>query len=66
MTSKMVTTPLSKYQIAETKTFEKVKKKIDMKLGIFDRSYRLSSLFLFYFYILHLYEGGVQDSRLSL
>ena len=32
MTLKMVITPLSKYQIAETKTFEKVKKKIDKKL----------------------------------
>lgn len=32
MTSKKVITPLSKYQIAETKTFEKVKKKIDKKL----------------------------------
>lgn len=32
MTSKMVITQLSKYQIAETKTFEKVKKKIDKKL----------------------------------
>ena len=32
MTSKMVTTPLSKYQIAETKTFEKIKKKINKKL----------------------------------
>ena len=31
MTLKMVITPLSKYQIAETKTFEKVKKKIDKK-----------------------------------
>ena len=28
----MVITPLSKYQIAETKTFAKVKKKIDKKL----------------------------------
>jgi mRNA interferase RelE/StbE len=27
-----VTTQLSKYQIAETKTFEKIKKKIDKKL----------------------------------
>lgn len=32
MTLKMVITPLSKFQIAETKTFEKVKKKIDKKL----------------------------------
>ena len=32
MILKMVITPLSKYQIAETKTFEKVKKKIDKKL----------------------------------
>jgi len=32
MISKMVTTPLSRYEIAETKTFEKVKKKIDTKL----------------------------------
>lgn len=32
MTLKMVITPLSKYQIAETKTFKKVKKKIDKKL----------------------------------
>lgn len=32
MTLKMVITILSKYQIAETKTFEKVKKKIDKKL----------------------------------
>jgi len=32
MISKMVITLLSKYQIAETKTFEKVKKKIDKKL----------------------------------
>ena len=30
--SKKVTTRLSKYQIAETKTFEKVKQKIDKKL----------------------------------
>ena len=28
----MAITPLSKYQIAETKTFEKVKKKIDNKV----------------------------------
>ena len=32
MILKMVITPLSKYQIAETKTFEKVKQKIDKKL----------------------------------
>lgn len=32
MILKMVITLLSKYQIAETKTFEKVKKKIDKKL----------------------------------
>ena len=32
MILKMVITPLSKYQIAETKTFEKVKNKIDKKL----------------------------------
>lgn len=32
MTLKMVITQLSKYKIAETKTFEKVKKKIDKKL----------------------------------
>ena len=32
MTLKMAITLLSKYQIAETKTFEKVKKKIDKKL----------------------------------
>ena len=32
MTLKMVITPLSKYQIAETKSFEKIKKKIDKKL----------------------------------
>jgi mRNA interferase RelE/StbE len=32
MTLKMVITQLSKYQIAETRTFEKVKKKIDKKL----------------------------------
>ena len=32
MTLEMVTTPLSKYQIAETKSFEKIKKKIDKKL----------------------------------
>lgn len=32
MISKMVITLLSKYQIAETKTFEKIKKKIDKKL----------------------------------
>ena len=32
MISKMVTTPLSKYQIAETQTFQKLKKKIDKKL----------------------------------
>ena len=32
MISKMVTIKLSKYQIAETKTFEKTKKKIDKKL----------------------------------
>lgn len=30
--SKKVTIQLSKYQIAETKTFEKIKKKIDKKL----------------------------------
>ncbi len=28
----MVITPLSKYQIAETKSFEKIKKKIDKKI----------------------------------
>jgi len=32
MISKMATTPLSKYLIAETKTFKKNKKKIDKKL----------------------------------
>ncbi len=32
MILKMVTITLSKYQIAETKTFEKIKKKIDKKL----------------------------------
>ncbi len=32
MTLKMVITPLPKFQIAETKTFENVKKKIDKKL----------------------------------
>ena len=32
MTSKMVITKLSKFQIAETKTFEKNKNKIDKKL----------------------------------
>ena len=32
MTLKMVITLLSKYQIAETKTFQKVKKKLDKKL----------------------------------
>ena len=32
MTLKMVITPLSKYQIAETKSFEKTKRKIDKKL----------------------------------
>ena len=32
MTLKMVITPLSKYQIAETKSFEKIKKNIDKKL----------------------------------
>ena len=32
MTLKMVITPLSKYQIAETKSFAKIKKKIDKKL----------------------------------
>ncbi len=32
MILKMVNIPLSKYQIAETKTFEKVKRKIDKKL----------------------------------
>jgi len=32
MILKMVIIPLFKYQIAETKTFEKVKKKIDKKL----------------------------------
>ncbi len=32
MTLKMVITPLSKYQIAETKSFEKIKNKIDKKL----------------------------------
>lgn len=32
MILKMVITPLSKYQIAETKTFDKVKKKLDKKL----------------------------------
>ena len=32
MILKMVITPLSNYQIAETKTFEKVKNKIDKKL----------------------------------
>jgi len=32
MTLKMVITPLFKYQIAETKSFEKIKKKIDKKL----------------------------------
>jgi len=34
MTLKMVTTPLSKFQIAETKSFEKIKNKIDEKLII--------------------------------
>jgi len=32
MILKMVITPLSKYQIAETKSFEKIKKNIDKKL----------------------------------
>ena len=32
MTLKMVITPLSKYKIAETKSFEKIKKKIGKKL----------------------------------
>lgn len=43
MTLKMVTVPLSKYQIAETKTFEKVKKKIE---GYY--RYRVGNYRLFY------------------
>lgn len=42
----MVITPLSKYQIAKTKTFEKVKKKIDNFEGYY--RYRIGNYRLFY------------------
>jgi len=50
----MVTTPLSSFQIAETKTFEKIQKKMDKKLyakienleGYY--RYRIGSYMLFY------------------